>query len=78
METKPTEMREAWTPRGIRPESTVEQIVVHHPETIGVFAAYRIDLCCGGKLPLTTVAEKHHLSLPELLAELEKALALRR
>jgi iron-sulfur cluster repair protein YtfE (RIC family) len=78
MKAKPTEKRETSKPREIRPESTVEQIVAHNPETIGVFAAYRIDLCCGGKLPLTIVAEKHHLSLPELLAELEKALALRR
>lgn len=40
------------------------------PETMKVFARYKLDLCCGGVHPLNMVASKHGLDLERLLAEL--------
>lgn len=40
------------------------------PETMKVFAQYRLDLCCGGVHPLNMVASKHGLALERLLGEL--------
>lgn len=56
---------------------TVERIAREFPETLKVFEAYRIDLCCGGRLPLEEVARRHGLDLARILKELEAAVAAR-
>lgn len=55
----------------IDPKLTVVEIARRHPETLPVFAKYRIDLCCGGAHPLEFVSEKHHLDLKAVMRELE-------
>jgi len=42
------------------------------PETMKVFARYKLDLCCGGVHSLDFVAEKHGLNLETLLRELNE------
>jgi regulator of cell morphogenesis and NO signaling len=75
MTTKPSQAPSSKTSHPIRPELTVEEVLREFPETMPVFAKHRIDLCCGGKKPLSEVAERHHLPLAGLLAELEAASA---
>ena len=55
-------------------EMTVGEIANAHPETLPVFQRHRIDLCCGGRLPLREVALKHGIDLDRLVEELLKAL----
>ncbi|HEX6588067.1 MAG TPA: DUF542 domain-containing protein [Longimicrobiales bacterium] len=52
---------------------TVNDIIAAHPTTVSVFDAWGVDSCCGGHLPLATVAEKHRFDLARLLAELRAA-----
>lgn len=49
---------------------TVNQIVAASPATVSVFDAWGVDSCCGGHLPLATVAEKHRFDLEKLLQQL--------
>lgn len=57
----------------IEPTMTVNDIIAAHPATVSVFQAWGVDSCCGGHLPLATVAEKHHFDLEKLLGELRAA-----
>jgi iron-sulfur cluster repair protein YtfE (RIC family) len=41
----------------------------------GFLGCYRLDLCCGGIRPLAFVAQKHGLSLQEILGELNAEIA---
>ena len=52
---------------------TVNDIIAAHPTTVAVFDAWGVDSCCGGHLPLATVAEKHRFDLEKLLTELRAA-----
>ncbi len=52
---------------------TVHEVVRAFPQTIPVFAQYRIDLCCGGGKTLEEVACRHDFNLPQLLAQLNSA-----
>jgi iron-sulfur cluster repair protein YtfE (RIC family) len=61
----------------IDPEKTVAELYARHPAGLPVFAKYKIDLCCGGRHSLRTVAEKHGLDLEALLRELEEALEVK-
>lgn len=45
------------------------------PETMKVFARYKLDLCCGGVHPLEFVAQKHGFSLEKILEELNVEVA---
>ncbi|MBI3820673.1 MAG: DUF542 domain-containing protein [Planctomycetes bacterium] len=65
------------TTHSIDIHDTVADIVRLHPETMRIFAKYRIDLCCGGRHPLALVATKHQLPLEALLTEIDEALAAR-
>jgi regulator of cell morphogenesis and NO signaling len=47
------------------------------PETMSVFARYKLDLCCGGAHPLDFVARKHGLDLEQILRELNAAVESR-
>lgn len=56
----------------IDPAMTVNQIIAAVPATAAVFDAWGVDSCCGGHLPLATVADKHGFDLEELLGELRR------
>lgn len=59
------------------PKLTVEEIARRFPEALKVFERHRVDLCCGGRLPLEEVARKHGLDLARILKELEAAISAR-
>jgi regulator of cell morphogenesis and NO signaling len=54
---------------------TVNDVVRRYPATLPIFNSLGIDTCCGGALPLATVAEKHRIGLDVLHAALERAIA---
>ncbi len=56
------------------PKMKVGEIARIRPETMRVFARYKIDLCCGGAHSLEFVAQKHGLNLEALLEEINKLL----
>lgn len=58
------------------PETPVGQIVAAQPLLAKVFEKYGIDYCCGGKLPLATLAGKKGVDSHALIAELEAAMAV--
>ncbi len=58
----------------IEPTMKVGDIARIWPETMKVFARYRLDLCCGGVHPLNFVAQKHGFSLEKILQELNAAI----
>jgi len=58
----------------ITPEMKVGDIARLWPQTMKVFARYRLDLCCGGAHPLEFVAKKHGFSLEKVLEELNAVL----
>jgi iron-sulfur cluster repair protein YtfE (RIC family) len=47
------------------------------PETMKVFARYKLDLCCGGVHPLEFVAQKHGFELEQILQELNAVVEAR-
>lgn len=53
----------------------INQVVLAHPETLSVFHRHGMDSCCGGALPLETVAQVHEVDLGRLLSELQEAVA---
>jgi len=53
---------------------TVNEIVQRYPAALAIFNSLGIDTCCGGALPLATVAEKHHIGLDVLRSALEQAI----
>ena len=57
---------------------TIEEIVRRFPESLSVLQKHRIDLCCGGRLPLRDAARKHHVDLEELLRELRETVEIPR
>lgn len=54
---------------------TVNEVVNRYPATLSIFTSLGIDFCCGGALPLATVAERHHLPLDVLRSALEQAIS---
>ena len=54
---------------------TVNEVVKRYPATLSIFNSLGIDCCCGGALPLATVAERHHVPLDVLRSALEQAIA---
>lgn len=52
---------------GITAASLVREVRERYPATRSVFAAFAIDLCCGGEKSLATVAAAHGIDLAELL-----------
>ena len=61
----------------VSPDWTVNEVVAGSPATLPVFGRYGIDSCCGGLKSLRDVAEVHRLSLDQLLADLNRAIAPR-
>jgi iron-sulfur cluster repair protein YtfE (RIC family) len=56
-------------------QQTVNDIVRRHPATLPIFNAFGIDSCCGGALPLATIAARHGIALDVLSGALESALS---
>ena len=54
---------------------TVNDVVQRYPATLAIFNSLGIDSCCGGALPLATVAERHNIPLDVLRTALERAIA---
>jgi iron-sulfur cluster repair protein YtfE (RIC family) len=63
-------VKEDQTMPTIKEDARVADVARIWPETMKIFARYKLDLCCGGVYPLNTVAFKHGLDLERLLAEL--------
>jgi regulator of cell morphogenesis and NO signaling len=57
----------------IDPRLSIADLSRLYPETLPIFAKYKIDLCCGGRHSLEEVARKHGIDLARLLLELEGA-----
>jgi regulator of cell morphogenesis and NO signaling len=53
--------------------ATIAEVAAEFPATVRVFQRYGIDFCCGGKRPLRSACEQHHLSFEELASELTAA-----
>lgn len=53
---------------------TVNDIVQRYPTTLSILSSVGIDACCGGALPLATVAEKHRIDVEVLRSALENAI----
>ncbi len=49
----------------------VKDIVNELPKTSDVFKKYRIDFCCGGKIPLSQAATEQSVNLEQLMEELK-------
>ncbi len=47
-------------------------IVTENPDRAKVFDKYRIEYCCGGKIPLDELCKKRNINLQELITELQK------
>lgn len=56
----------------ISADTQVGDLVTEKPSRGVVFEKYRIDYCCGGKVPLSEICEKKGIPLEQLLAELEE------
>lgn len=56
-------------------QSTVNEVIQRYPATLAIFNSLGIDSCCGGALPLTTVAERHNIPLDVLRSALERSIA---
>jgi iron-sulfur cluster repair protein YtfE (RIC family) len=59
----------------IEPTMKVGDIARIWPQTMQVFARYRLDLCCGGVHPLEFAAQKHGFNLERIVQELNAAVA---
>jgi len=55
----------------ITPQTQVGELVTERPSRAVVFEKYRIDYCCGGKVPLSEICEKKGISVDQLLSELQ-------
>jgi regulator of cell morphogenesis and NO signaling len=55
--------------------TTVRELVGRYPQTRKVFEQYGIDYCCGGGKSLANAAQDSQAALPELIRDIETALA---
>ena len=62
-------------PRTIDPRSTVNAVLLRHPATVKVFAAFGVHTCCGGGNPLDVAARDAGIEPAILVEALEGALA---
>ena len=59
----------------INAETKVGEIAAHYPMATQVFSRHGIDFCCGGGVPLRQACDRRGLATPQVLAEIELALA---
>jgi len=55
--------------------TTVDEMVARHPETMRVFNRFGLDTCCGGGAPIADAARRDGADLDELMQALRDALA---
>jgi iron-sulfur cluster repair protein YtfE (RIC family) len=58
--------------KAVTGSETINELVARAPRVLPVLQRYGIDTCCGGALPLATVAERHGLDLAALVAALQR------
>lgn len=58
-------------------ETTINELVRLHPETLPVLQAYGLDTCCGGPLSLAEAARRHGVGTEELLGAVRAAIGAR-
>jgi regulator of cell morphogenesis and NO signaling len=58
--------------KAVTSSETINELVARAPQVLPVLQHYGIDACCGGALPLATVAERHGLDLAALIAALQR------
>lgn len=56
-------------------DTTVNDVLHCHPETMRVFNAFGVDACCGGAQPLREAAHAAEILPDELLFAVESAIA---
>lgn len=54
---------------------TIREIALDAPLTVRVFENYKIDFCCGGRVPFAEACEKAGVAPSAVLADLEAAVA---
>lgn len=59
----------------IDPARSVNDTVLAFPTTLPVFAAYGLDTCCRGAMPVQDAALQSAVPLPQLLADLSAAVS---
>jgi len=57
----------------ISPDQTVGTIAAERPASVRVFEKYKIDFCCGGRIPLTEACSRTGADPLAVLADLEQA-----
>ncbi len=74
-----TEQRDAdefvvhFTRTSITTDARVGEIYERYPATGAVLANYNVDLCCGGELSLTVVAQANGVTVEALLESLQQS-----
>jgi len=64
-------MRERANATAIDTETTVNEVIRTHPESVAVFNQLGIDACCGGDASLAEAAQRDGVELRLLLARLD-------
>ena len=57
----------------IRPDSTLQDVYRRFPATGAVLTAIGAELCCGGAVAISKLAEAHGVALDRLLSDLQAA-----
>jgi regulator of cell morphogenesis and NO signaling len=57
------------------PDSTIGQIAAETPASVRVFEKYRIDFCCGGKVPFAEACRTRGLDPAAVMDEIGRATA---
>jgi regulator of cell morphogenesis and NO signaling len=61
----------------ITEHTTIAEIAAGVPSSVRVFQRHGIDFCCGGKQPLRTACEAHHVPVAEVVSAIETSAATR-
>ncbi|HTK51370.1 MAG TPA: DUF542 domain-containing protein [Gemmatimonadaceae bacterium] len=64
-------MRDQTNATAIDTETTVNEVIRTHPESVAVFNQLGIDACCGGDASLAEAAQRDGVELRLLLARLD-------
>ncbi len=62
-----------FTNTGITAATRVGEVYERHPATAPVLARYNVDLCCGGELTLSVVAQANDVGVEEFVESLQEA-----
>lgn len=59
-------------------ESTVNDVLLRYPATVGIFNAFGIDACCGGEASIADAAQRDGADVEQLMNALGAAVATSR